>query len=139
MKKFEFFEHTADIGIRAYGRTLSEAFENAALAVFEIITDVSKVEPKVKVEVSEFGYDLENLLYKWIEDLLYYYDSQLLLFSKFNIEVDENNITLNGAAYGERFDPNRHERRTIVKAMTYHEMEIKKVSDIYILTFVVDI
>jgi SHS2 domain-containing protein len=139
VKKFEFFEHTADIGIRAYGRTLSEAFENAALAVFEIITDVSKVEPKVKVEVSEFGYDLENLLYKWIEDLLYYYDSQLLLFSKFNIEVDENNITLNGAAYGERFDPNRHERRTIVKAMTYHEMEIKKVSDIYILTFVVDI
>ncbi|MEM0173823.1 MAG: archease [Sulfolobaceae archaeon] len=139
MKRFEFFEHTADIGIKAYGRTLDELFENCALAVFEIITDTSKVLPKVKVEIQEFGYDLENLLYKWIEDLLYYYDSRLLVFSKFKVKVDSETLFLEAEAYGERFDPQRFEKRVVVKAMTYHEMEIKKTEEGYEAKFVVDI
>lgn len=139
MKRFEFFEHTADIGIKAYGRTLDELFENCALAVFEIMTDTTKVEPKVKVEIYEFGYDLENLLYKWIEDLLYYHDSQLLVFSKFKVKIDPENLTLEAEAYGEKFDPQRFEKRVVVKAMTYHEMEIKKTEEGYEAKFVVDI
>ena len=72
MIPFEFFDHTADIGIRAYGRSLEEAFANAALAVFEIMTDTSKVEQKEYREIYINGYDLENLLYKWIEEQLLY-------------------------------------------------------------------
>ncbi|BAB65390.1 archease [Sulfurisphaera tokodaii] len=139
MQKFEFFEHTADIGIRAYGRNLNEAFENAAVAVFEVMTDTSKVEPKEMREVKIDGYDLENLLYRWIESLLVYYDSEIMLFSKFYVNIDEKNLTLEGKAWGEKFDPNKHERRTVVKAMTYHEMKIENKGNYYILTFVVDI
>lgn len=140
MKKFEYFDHTADVGIKAYGKSLEEAFENSALAVFEIMTDTSKVEPKEKREVHIDGIDLYNLLYRWIESLLVYYDSELLVFSKFKVKIDENNLTLDGEAFGEKFDPSRHEGRTYVKAMTYHEMEIKKHEDgSYELTFVVDI
>ncbi|BFH73457.1 archease [Sulfurisphaera javensis] len=139
MQKFEFFDHTADIGIRAYGKDLNEAFENAALAVFEVMTDTSKVEPKEMREIKVDGYDLENLLYRWIESLLVYYDSELLLFSKFDVNIDEKNLTLEAKAWGEKFNPDKHERRTVVKAMTYHEMNIENENGYYILTFVVDI
>ncbi|BDB97626.1 archease [Saccharolobus caldissimus] len=139
MKAFEFFDHTADVGIKAYGKTLEEAFSNAALGVFEIITDTSKVEQKEQREIYINSYDLENLLYKWIEELLYYYDTELMLFSRFDIMIDTDNMILEGIAWGERFDEKKHERRTVVKAMTYHQMSIEKIDDMYIITFVVDI
>lgn len=138
-KKYEFFDHTADIGIKAYGRDLNEAFENAALAVFEVMTDTSKVEPKESREIEVDGMDLENLLYRWIESLLVYYDSELLLFGKFKVKIDLENLRLNAIAWGEKFNPDKHERRTVVKAMTYHEMSIVKTDNGYELTFVVDI
>lgn len=138
-KKYEFFDHTADIGIKAYGRDLNEAFENAALAVFEVMTDTSKVEPKESRELEIDGMDLENLLYRWIESLLVYYDSELLLFGKFKVKIDLENLRLNAIAWGEKFNPDKHERRTVVKAMTYHEMSIVKTNNGYELTFVVDI
>ena len=139
MKKFEFFDNTADVGIKAYGRTLEEAFENSALAVFEVMTDTSKVEPKEERKVSIDGIDLENLLYRWIESLLVYYDSELMLFSKFKVKIDQNNMKLEGEAWGERFNEEKHERRTLVKAMTYSLMSINKVDNMYEITFVVDI
>jgi len=138
-KKYEFFDHTADIGIKAYGRDLNEAFENAALAVFEVMTDTSKIEPKESREIEVDGMDLENLLYRWIESLLVYYDSELLLFGKFKVKIDLENLRLNAIAWGEKFNPDKHERRTVVKAMTYHEMSIVKTVNGYELTFVVDI
>ena len=107
-KKYEFFDHTADIGIKAYGRDLNEAFENAALAVFEVMTDTSKVEPKESREIEIDGMDLENLLYRWIESLLVYYDSELFLFGKFKVKIDLENLRLNAIAWGEKFNPDKH-------------------------------
>lgn len=135
--KFQFFDHTADVGIRAWGDTLEEAFENSALAVFEVMTDTTKVERREKREVEVEGYDLENLLYRWIESLLFYYDTEILLFNSFKVSIE--GLRLRGEAFGERFDPERHERRTVVKAMTYHEMRITKRDGGYEITFVVDI
>ena len=63
MKRFEFLPHTADVYIAAYGRTLEEAFANAALAMFEVMTDTSRVEPRVSKRVRVEGFDLESLLY----------------------------------------------------------------------------
>ncbi|MCY0883658.1 MULTISPECIES: archease [Acidianus] len=139
MKKFEFFDNTADVGIKAYGRTLEEAFENSALAVFEVMTDTSKVDPVEERKVTIDGIDLENLLYRWIEALLVYYDSELMLFSKFKVKIDQDNMRLEGEAWGEKFNEEKHERRTLVKAMTYSLMSINKVGDMYEITFVVDI
>jgi SHS2 domain-containing protein len=139
MKKFEFFDNTADVGIKAYGRTLEEAFENSALAVFEVMTDTSKVDPVEERKVTIDGIDLENLLYRWIESLLVYYDSELMLFSKFKVKIDQDNMRLEGEAWGEKFNEEKHEKRTLVKAMTYSLMSINKVGDMYEIIFVVDI
>lgn len=138
MKKFEFFDNTADVGIKAYGETLEEAFENAALAVFEVMTDTSKIRHIESREVDIQGIDLENLLYNWIESLLVLYDSELLVFSKFKVNIDLQSLKLHATVWGERFRED-FERRTLVKAMTYSLMSITKTPEGYVLTFVVDI
>jgi len=141
-KKFEFLEHIADAYIAAYGRTLEEAFENAALAMFEVMTDTSKVEAKVERTLEASGYDEYELLYDWLEKLLIEYYSDNLVFSKFKVESIERTpegFRLRGKAMGEIFDPSRHESRVEVKAVTYSLMEIYKKNKIYVLKFVLDI
>ncbi len=138
--------HTADVLIVARGRSLEEAFEQAALGVYEVITDTSKVEPREERRVEDSGIDLYQLLYRWIEDLLYYTDSEGLVFSKFKVdriervgEGEEAEYRLEARAWGEKFDPEKHPHRTIVKAMTYAMMEIVKENGCWRVQFVVDI
>lgn len=141
---FRHSEHTADVLVEAWGRTLEEAFEQAALAVYEVATDTSRVAPRKRVDVEVEGVDVENLLYRWIEAFLAYTDSEGLMFSLFRVcrveKLDEDRWRIVSAAWGEPFDPERHEHRTYVKAMTYAQMEVKQVSDhCWKLQFVVDI
>ncbi|MEM2908174.1 MAG: archease [Candidatus Hadarchaeales archaeon] len=141
MKKFEWVEHPSDIGFRAYGRTLAQAFENAALALFEIMVDTSKVEPREKVEIELEAEDEQALLYDWLDKLLYFHDARGLVLSKFEVELSSlpRGMKLKAKAWGERFDPAKHPERTAVKAMTYHMMEIKLGSDGCMVQAVVDI
>jgi len=139
---FAHLEHTADVLIEARGRTLEEAFEMAGIAVYEVITDTRKISLKERYEMSTEGLDLENLLYRWIEQALLYTDADGVVFGKFavcRIVEDEEGYRVEAAAWGEPFDPEKHEHRTIVKAMTYAQMSIKKEGDCWKLTFVVDI
>ncbi len=142
MKRFEFLEHTSDAYVAAYGRTLEEAFENAALAMFEVMTDTSKVEPRERFEVSATGFDLYSLLYNWLEELLIIYYVNNVMLSRFKVreiarEGEEYRIA--GEAYGEPFDPSRHEQRVEVKAVTYSLMEIKEKDGEYEVRVVFDI
>jgi SHS2 domain-containing protein len=138
-------EHTADVLIEAWGRTLEESLEEAARAVYEVITDTSKVEPKVRVDLEVDGIDLYNLIYRWVEAMLAYTDSEGLVFGLFRVcrvieGSDEEPWRIIASAWGERFDPERHEHRTIVKAMTYAQMEVKREgSGCWKTQFVVDI
>lgn len=135
--------HTADVLVVARGRSLEEAFEQAALAVYEVMTDTRRVEPRVERSVEVEGFDLENLLYRWIEELLVITDSEGLVFSRFKVESierrGEEEYALRARAWGEPFDPERHEHRTIVKAMTYAMMEIRQEGGCWRVQFVVDI
>ncbi|KSW12636.1 archease [Pyrodictium occultum] len=138
--------HTADVLIVARGRSLEEAFEQAALGVYEVVTDTSKVEPRVERRVETSGMDLYQLLYRWIEDLLFYTDSEGLVFSRFKVEEikrvgegDEAEYQLRARAWGEKFNPDKHLHRTIVKAMTYAMMEIVKENGCWRVQFVIDI
>jgi len=128
-KRFEFLEHTADLYIAAYGHSLEEAFENAAAAMFEGITDLDKVKPKVEDSVTVEGYDEQALLYNWLEALLVKFDVKGILFSRFKvarIEKTPAGLKLNARVWGELFNPERHTYKVGVKAVTYHQMEIIK-------------
>jgi len=139
---FDHLEHTADVLIEARGPSLSEAFEMAALATYEVMTDTSRVEPRDRVDVEVEGIDLPNLLYRWIEELIIHTDSRRLVFSKFKvkeIEIGQDYARLKAEAWGEEFNSEKHVSRTVVKAMTYAQMSLKEESGCWTLRFVVDI
>ena len=141
-KSFEFLEHTADAYIAAYGRDLAEAFENAALAMFEVMTDIGKVKPEVKEQVEVVAEDEYALLYSWLEKLLVKFDIEDVLFSKFKVldlkKIAEGFI-LRAEVWGEKFDAKKHTQKVGVKAVTYHMMEIIKEKDKVTLKFILDI
>ena len=142
MKRFKFLTHTADAYYVAYGHTLEEAFENAALAMYEIITDTNKISPSVELKIRVEGFDLYSLLYNWLEELLFYTDSERLVFSKFSIEKisrENDRYVLSAKVRGEVFDPKKHECRNQVKAVTYSQMEISRKSNIYEVRVVLDL
>ncbi|AEH24064.1 archease [Pyrococcus yayanosii] len=131
MRTWEHYEHTADIGIRGYGDTLEEAFEAVALALFDVMVDVRKVESKEVREVEVEGEDLEALLYSFLEELLVLHDMEGLVFGDFRVKIEktENGYKLMAEAYGELLDPEKHEPKEEVKAITYHDMKIERLPD----------
>ena len=125
MKSYEYFEATADIGFKAYGETLNEAFENAGLAMFNIITDTSSVEPKTEISFEVTSEDKVSLLYDYLEELLFHHEIDFMLFSEFRVEIDED-LHLKATIRGEEINWDKHERKTEIKAITFHKMEVKK-------------
>jgi SHS2 domain-containing protein len=141
-QRFRLLEHRADAYIAAYGETMAEAFENAALAAFETMTDTSKVEPRHEETVKVEGFDESSLLYNWLEALLVRFDTDGRLYSKFKVSGIQKisaGYRLDAKIRGERFDPDRHASRVGVKAVTYHRMEIRKAPDRVEVRFVLDI
>jgi SHS2 domain-containing protein len=140
--KFEFLEHTADVYIAAHGQTLAEAFENAALAMFEVMTDTEKVRPDVEDSVEVEAEDEYALLYSWLEALLVKFETKNTLYSKFEISsIDETaeGFRIKAKVWGEKFNAEKHTQKVGVKAVTYHRMEIIKDIDNVRLEFILDI
>jgi SHS2 domain-containing protein len=140
--KFEFLEHTADVYIAAHGKNMEEAFENAALAMFEVMTDTEKVNPTEEDSVEVEAEDEYALLYSWLEALLVKFEVKNMLYSKFTITSLEENpegFKIKAALWGERFNPEKHSQKVAVKAATYHRMEIIKEIDKVTLEFILDI
>ena len=141
-KGFEFLEHTADAYVAAYGKDLAEAFENAALAMFNVMTEVEKVSPKVEDRVEVSGEDEFALLYDWLEALLVKSDVNGMLYSRFEVwrlSHVKDLLTLNARIWGEEFDPSKHLQKVGVKAVTYHRMEIIKHPGEVTLRFILDV
>jgi len=139
---YRFLEHTADVVVEAWGFSLEEAFANAAKATFEVMTDTSKVEPAVEKLVEVEGFDLENLLLRWIEELLVIFDSEGLLLSSFDVHKISRageSYRLEAVVRGEKFDPSKHEPRTHIKAATYAQMKIWQEGGKWYVRFVLDI
>ncbi len=140
--KFEFLEHVADAYVAARGQSLEEAFENAALAMFDVMTDTQRVESRVKDVVIIEEYDQKALLYSWLEQLLLKFEIEGKLYSKFEVsELLQTNKgwRLHATIFGERFDPAKHVSKVEVKAVTYHQMEISREDDSYLLKFILDL
>ena len=122
---YELLDHTGDLGIRVWAADVRGIFQEAARALFDIITDLDKIEVHVDVEVAVNGLGQEELLVAWLNELLYLYEVEDLLLCDFTItEIDEGSIK--GVAMGEEFDEDRHDIKTSIKAVTYHQVEIQE-------------
>ncbi len=142
-RKFEFLEHMADVYIAAYGGNLNEAFENAALAMFETMTNTADVKCRFEEEVEVEGEDEQSLLYSWLEDLLVRFEVKNMLYSKFKVisikKKEDGGFRLKAKICGEPFNPDKHKQKVGIKAVTYHRMEIIKEPKRAIVKFILDI
>jgi SHS2 domain-containing protein len=122
---YEILDHTGDIGIRVWADDVKGLFEEAARALFDIITDRNKVVIRVNREVAVQGSGREELMVAWLTELLYLHEVEDLLFGDFTIsEIGPG--SLKGVARGEKFREDRHHIKTAVKAVTYHLLEVKE-------------
>lgn len=125
MQKFEIIDHTADVGIVAYGKSIEEVFLNAAYGMFSLIADLEKVRGAASYRVTAEAENQEELLVAWLNELLYFFDAENLIFSRFVIS-HLGKEKLEATAYGEKIDPSRHHLKTQVKAATYYLLKLEK-------------
>ena len=139
-KKFEFFEHTADAKFRAYGENLCEAFSNAALAMFSIMTDISKISPELRKQVTVKSTTRQALLYDFLEELVYLIDTDAYLVCEvedIQIKKESGYYFLSAKLIGDTAD--KYEVHTHVKAITYNDMFITEEPGFVVVQVVPDI
>jgi len=138
MKKFEIFPHTADIGIRVYGASLKELFENAGLGTLFLMREEENLNIK-----EEYSFELESdfiemLLNKFLNEFIYLFDSKFFLIKEFKIE-DFNEKKIKGRFFGENFDEKRHKIKYALKACTLEDMVIERFDNLYKVDIIFDI
>jgi SHS2 domain-containing protein len=121
-KRYETLNHTADVMIKAYGKSLEECFENAAFAMFDQIADLSKVVPKNSYRMDIEGSEPDQMLVDFLSELLFIFDTELLLLSEFHVKYDGRLLAVQ--AKGEKVNKRRHELRKAIKAVSYHMLEV---------------
>jgi len=124
-KEFEIVDHTADVGIIAYGADIKQAFANAARALFSLITELDEVAEVVYRDTELTASDEESLLVEWLNELIYLFDAENIIFKRFDI-TQLNNTQLKARSYGEKVDSLKHKLKTGVKAATYHMLKVDK-------------
>lgn len=125
MQPFHILEHTADIGFEAFGATRQEVFGNAARALMHLIVDLEAIAPEQKTLLHAEASDMPSLLVNWLSEVLYLFDAEGWLFRDFEIEKLTDH-SLEAMARGEKFDRTRHQVKLLVKAVTYHQLDLRE-------------
>jgi SHS2 domain-containing protein len=126
MKQFVFFEHAGDAKFQAFGKTIEECFENSALAMNSVECNTKKVAAKKKLSIEASAQNQEELLHKFLEEILFQMETKQMLFSKFKIKISKEQTLLKAELFGEKIDKKKHELKTLVKAVTWNNFYLKK-------------
>ncbi len=130
MRRYEYLEHTGDIGIRAYGSTLKELFINAAQGLLEAIADLSTVGTTVQTQIEVSAESLEELMVAWLDELNFRHEVEELFFRRVEVqEISQVPYQLTAVAYGEPVDFTKHGVYTEIKSITYHQLIVEKTPD----------
>lgn len=135
--RWEHFPHGADIGIRGVGPTMASAFEQVALALTAVLTDPGSVASKEVVELACEASTADELLYDWIDTLIYEMSTRGMVFGAFKVAIESNR--LKAQIHGERVDRVRHEPAIEVKGPTYTELRVARVENEWVAQCVVDV
>lgn len=137
-KLFKVIDHTADIGIIAYGVDIEQLFSSAAYALFSLIVEPESITERLHSYIRVTAENSENLLVAWLNELIYLFDAEHLLFNRFQIE-NLNNHRLTAICYGESIDPLKHRLKRYVKAATFHTLKIDSCASGYKAQVIFDI
>ncbi len=137
-KPFEIIDHTADIGIVAYGADIKQVFANAALGLFNLMADLDDFKEDHQRQLELSAEDVEILLVEWLNELIYIFDVEHIIFKRFEIdELTTNQIR--ARCFGEKVKPGQHKLKREIKAATYHMLRISKDDGSYKVQVIFDI
>jgi SHS2 domain-containing protein len=137
-KPFEIIDHTADIGIIAYGADMKQVFANAALGLFNLMADLDEFKEDIRRELQISAEDVEVLLVAWLNELIYIFDVEHVIFKRF--EINELTSTqIKARCFGEKIKPRQHKLKREIKAATYHMLKINKEEGGYKVQVIFDI
>jgi SHS2 domain-containing protein len=137
---FRYLEHMTDAVIEAYGATLEESFEFAGKGLCDTMVDLKTVRPTTEVKISASGHDIYSLLFDWLDKVMLLLVADGMVMSEFKVKISRNGgYLLDGIARGEKLDLNRHKYKVEIKAVTYHEMQIREDSTGATVRFLLDL
>jgi tRNA nucleotidyltransferase (CCA-adding enzyme) len=134
---WEHFEHKADIGVRGFGNTLAEAFEQAAVAMTTVVADISLVQATTSISIACSDDDNDALLYDWLNALIYEMATRKMLFCQFEVSIDHGK--LEAAVFGEAIDIERHQPCVEIKGATFTELAVYQEGQQWIAQCVIDV
>jgi len=137
-KPFEVIDHTADIGIVAYGTDIKQVFANAALGLFNLMADLDDFKEDIQRELELSAEDAEVLLVEWLNELIYIFDVEHIIFKRFEIE-GLTSTQIKARCFGEKIKPGQHKLKREIKAATYHMLRISKEDGGYKVQVIFDI
>ncbi len=150
MDRFKILDISGDVGIKAFGKSINEAFINASIGMYSLITNPDAIKEKKTIDVTVESHSLDGLLVSWLNELIFHFDAYGFIGKKITITEITPSLTLpprggggackiKASVSGEDFDPERHERRLLIKAATYHMLRIEKAGDMWEVDVVFDI
>lgn len=125
-QQWELFSHKADMGIRGKGATFEKAFEQAGLALMGVLLDPTKIKPECHINLVCSAPKMDTLFYDWINELIYAMAYHHLIFGRFNVKINQEPsgaVTLEGDAWGERIDEQKHKLAVEIKGATFTELK----------------
>ena len=138
MGKFEYFDHTADIGMRVRGQNLRELFTQSALGMFNLISPIEQFQARDSLDVLLEAPNVEELFWKWLRELHYLFCTQKIIFKEFEFKELSEKLVWAGCS-GEYFDTEKHNSEREVKAVTHHGFQVTKDSEGWIAEVIFDI
>lgn len=141
MKKFEILDISGDVGIRAFGSSIEQAFTNAAIGMYSLITDIDGVRDSRKIMIETQSDSTEGLLASFLNELIFQFDAYGFIGKSVDINIfrEDPEPFLRATVRGEEFDPEKHERKLLIKAATYHKLRIEKTGDDWEIDVIFDI
>ena len=131
---------TADVAIESRGDTLEELFTASAMATFEVMSDTSSIQPKIKKTLHLEHSEIDGLLFDWLAEIIYLKDSEFMLFEKYDLKITKDtNYQLDAEILGEEINQAKHDLRCDVKAITFHLFEVYEKNGKWISRFILDI
>jgi len=138
MEKFKVLDISGDVGIKAFGKSIDEAFISAAIGMYSLITNLDSIKEKKTINVSVGSPLLDGLLVSWLNELIFHFDAYGFIGKKIEIKQFSDNRMV-ATVTGEEFDPERHEGKLLIKAATYHKLRIEKIDDTWEIDVIFDI
>ncbi|MCI0468743.1 MAG: archease [Nitrospirae bacterium] len=137
---FEVLDISGDVGIKTQGSTCEEAFVNAGIAMYSLITDIEKIAERKEVAIEAASDSIDSLLVSYLNELIFQCDAYGFIGKRIDVlyfNADKPSIKVK--VYGEEFDTDRHERRLLIKAATYHKLRVENIDGQWMIEVIFDI